>query len=663
MSIDIKFRYDASQLAPDNAASVAPQAGSSSHGTNTSTPAVKQNPAAVNPTTPQPQAGHRLQDFRANPNFSEHWSNSIWEKAARAPVSHALEDWKSELQEHPDRDLVEWFLHSLEFGFMIGVSKPDATPPDPIPKNHASAQEFPDVVANWLDGESKGGRVVGPFDDQPSPSDGSESFTSPLGLIQKVEGGKRRTTNDCTDGGVNPLILDETARVNYPTIESIAAKFATCQGGYAVVADVRAAFRNLPICREDLRFCCFRDLRGKFWVDTRVCFGGRTGPGLYELFAKLLQWIILRHIARWGLVVSERLLDDSCFVFRTLSDAVRGLATIKMVCAILHVDLADDKFQLSQSPTFLGYIWDLLALLLLLPPGKLERLDQKLLLWSSLKAGDQIMLIELMKLIGYLEHVSMVISAGRPFMRRLQRALSGFGRGVSSRQAHFTPVRVSSGMLEDIAFWCQLRRPSALSPAVAPPCLHFWLVRNRRSPVSALAARLAPWTNTMATDASPSGFGGFCSTSYFSDTWLVGNDGTQLLKATSTTFTEFLAVLFALRLYGPLYTGSAVRVFCDNAGVVQDWLSQSSPDSAPVQAVIRELTLLTTHLSIFLIITWIPTAANRLPDYLSRQGTVPRDPTLDVCLEPLRRRSVVPLAWREEAWALSRGAATPAKTT
>jgi hypothetical protein len=578
-------------------------------------------------------------------------------------VSSALDNWKTELLEHPDRELVDWFIHSLQFGFKLGISNPDASPPDPMPKNHASAQEFPDVVAKWLNEESTGGRVVGPFDDKPAPADDSDPFINPLGLIQKVEGGKRRTTNDCTDGGVNPLIQNETARVFYPSIEAIASKFSECQGGYAVVADVRAAFRNLPICREDLRFCCFRDLNGKFWVDTRLCFGGRTGPGLYELFAKFLQWIILRHMARWGNAVSERLLDDSCFVFRSLPDAVRGLATIKMVCALLHVELAEDKFQLSQTPTFLGYIWDLVALLLLLPQGKLDKLDKKLLLWSNLKAGDSIMLIELMKLIGYLEHVSMVITAGRAFMRRLQRALSGFGRDITSRQAHFTTLRVSSGMLDDISFWHQLRRPSSSSPTVAPPCMHLWLVRNRHSPISALADRMAPWTNTMATDASPTGFGGFCSTSYFSDSWLADADGNQLLNATSTTFTEFLAVLFALRLYGPLYAGSAVRVFCDNTGVVQDWLSRASPDSTPVQAVIRDLTLLTTHLSIFLCITWIPTTANRLPDYLSRQGTIPRDPFLDVCLEPLRRRAAIPLAWREEAWALSRDAASPAKTT
>ena len=124
------------------------KAWNSSPEADTTTPGAGQSPAASvpNSTDPQPQARHRLQDFRADASFNEHWSNSIWEKATRAPVSHALDDWKLELHEHPDRELVDWFLHSLEFGFKIGISRPDATPPDPIPKNHASAQEFPDVA-------------------------------------------------------------------------------------------------------------------------------------------------------------------------------------------------------------------------------------------------------------------------------------------------------------------------------------------------------------------------------------------------------------------------------------------------------------------------------------------------------------------------------------
>ena len=104
---------------------------------------------------------------------------------------------------------------------------------------------------------------------------------------------------------------------------------------------------------------------------------------------------------------------------------------------------------------------------------------------------------------------------------------------------------------------------------------------------------------------------GFCSTrNIIIVTGLLDVDGIQLLNARNsvnvvdkrlpTTFTEFLAVLFALRLYGPLYAGSAVRVFCDNTGVVQDWLSRASPDSTLVQADIQEPTLLTTHLSFFL---------------------------------------------------------------
>lgn len=45
-------------------------------------------------------------------------------------IHQARDHWVFLLQDHPDRVLVNWFLHGLQFGFLVGSSLP--TPPDAI---------------------------------------------------------------------------------------------------------------------------------------------------------------------------------------------------------------------------------------------------------------------------------------------------------------------------------------------------------------------------------------------------------------------------------------------------------------------------------------------------------------------------------------------------
>ena len=459
---------------------------------------------------------------------------------------------------------------------------------------------------------------------------------------------------------MNPLIHEDTARVCYPAIPGIAEKFLECRNGWAVVVDVRAAFRNLAVCREDLHFCGFRDTEGRFFVDTRVSFGGRTGPGLYDILGQLLQWVVVNHLAKWcpGLV-SERLLDDSCFVFETKEQAMRGLAEIKAICFRLHVELAADKFQVSQQPLFLGFVWDLVRQLLSLPLPKLEKLDAHLAVWGKLELGQEARLLDLMKFVGFLEHTAMVLVVGRPFMRALQRATAGFGQGVTRRQAHFLRVKISAAMREEILFWAGLRAGSRGCPLV--PHLHFLLVRCRRAAISPRLLGMIPVSHMIGTDASPSGFGGMCRGRHYFGAWSPGPGGQQLLTApgSSTVFTEFLSVLFGVRLYGASFAGSLLRVFCDNAGVVQDWLTQSSPSSPAAQAVIRALARELAVCAVYLVIVWIPTEANVFPDYLSRQGELAGSkPQLDACMGAALRDNIQE-AWLEEAWSML-GAPGPA---
>ena len=110
----------------------------------------------------------------------------------------------------------------------------------------------------------------------------------------------------------------------------------------------------------------------------------------------------------------------------------------------------------------------------------------------------------------------------------------------------------------------------------------------------------------------------------------------------------------AVRLFARMFSGSIVRVFCDNMGVVQNWLSQSSPSSDPIQQIIKAISIELMGLGVYMVVEWIPTLDNVVPDFLSRQGIgAEEDLSRDIRLELAScTRYHVPQEWLAQAWAL-----------
>lgn len=170
--------------------------------------------------------------------------------------------------------------------------------------------------------------------------------------------------------------------------------------------------------------------------------------------------------------------------------------------------------------------------------------------------------------------------------------------------------------------WIRLRVP------------HLLLVRGRRTAISPRLLSMIPGSHTIGTDGPPSGFGGMCRGRHYCGAWSPGPGSQGLLTATGspTVFMEFLSGLFGVQLHGARFAGSLRRVFCDNAGVVQDWQPPSSPAAqAMIRALARELAVCAVYPGI----AWIPTTeANVFPDHLSRQSErVGSNPQLDAAWE------------------------------
>ncbi len=70
---------------------------------------------------------------------------------------------------------------------------------------------------------------------------------------------------------------------------------ASGAGSLMVKLNLEQAFHQIPVRPEDWHLLGFT-WAGKFYYDLVLCFGLRSAPYIFNLFAEALHWIIQRHI-------------------------------------------------------------------------------------------------------------------------------------------------------------------------------------------------------------------------------------------------------------------------------------------------------------------------------------------------------------------------------
>ena len=79
-----------------------------------------------------------------------------------------VEKWEAALLSHPDGAFVSYLIRGMTWGFRIGVDR-HIQRCKPCRKNMMSANQYPQVVEEYLASELEAGRVVGPLDLQKYP--------------------------------------------------------------------------------------------------------------------------------------------------------------------------------------------------------------------------------------------------------------------------------------------------------------------------------------------------------------------------------------------------------------------------------------------------------------------------------------------------------------
>ena len=136
--------------------------------------------------------------------------------------------------------------------------------------------------------------------------------------------------------------------------------------------DIKHAFRICPVAPEQWPLLCFEWL-GHFFTDTRLPFGSRSSPFIFNTFAIALAWIVL-HFGRLAFLIHY--LDDYFLANVTTAGCRHDMDVFLDICKQLGVPIADDKLEGPATRiTYLGIEIDTVAMTIRLPADKLEKIN------------------------------------------------------------------------------------------------------------------------------------------------------------------------------------------------------------------------------------------------------------------------------------------------
>lgn len=188
-------------------------------------------------------------------------------------------------------------------------------------KNLVSARRDPSTVARLLEEELSNGFLVGPFSFPPF----SVIRVSPLGLVFGKYSNKGRLIVDMSSPhnllntpSLNDLINKTDYTLKYIGIDDATAKIQYLgQGTKMSKTDVRNAFKILAVKPEHWPYQCIKH-KGKYYVYTRLVFGCRSSPYIFNQLSEAIVWIAKTYL-NWSipfiywttLLISHRLQETA----------------------------------------------------------------------------------------------------------------------------------------------------------------------------------------------------------------------------------------------------------------------------------------------------------------------------------------------------------------
>ena len=477
---------------------------------------------------------------------------------------------------HPDRTLVNYVINGLKVGFDIGF-KGDIIITQP--KNLLSANQHKIEITKAIITEVQRHHTSGPFQSPPFEN----LHCSPIGAV--IKNGKCRLVMDLSQPkgmSINEFINKDDYSVQYTHFD-VATDLVRQQGvgTYMSKVDIKHAFRLLPVRPDDwplLGYCW----EGQYFVDTRLPFGLRSSPAIFNQFANLVCWVIKFFYALSKLV---HYADDFFLVSKQVEDTARNeLILLQQAFSYLDIPLGKDKILgPSTSMTYLGIEINSVDLTISLPQEKYNDILLELKYWLKRKNCTK---QQLLSLIGKLSFVCKVVRPGRIFLRRL------INLSTSVEKLHHH-INLNLQTLADIKWWHTF--------------LPTW---NKTSIIPDHYETLSSDIH-LFTDASNIGLGAVYGKAWLQSRW------SERFSLLSIDFKELFAIVAAASTWGSQWEGKRIVFVTDNLPITQIW-DTGTTKSKEVMNLVRELFLIAAKKGFSVSMRHIPGIFNSIADALSR---------------------------------------------
>ncbi|XP_073485049.1 uncharacterized protein [Aquarana catesbeiana] len=413
---------------------------------------------------------------------------------------------------------------------------------------------------------------------------------SPIGLVKGKFSNKLRLVYDLSTPhcshipSLNSLIPSEEFTLKYSTVDSaIQSIILAGAGAWLSKADISDAFKLLPIDP-----CLWRwhgiKWKGLYYFATKLTFGSKSSPWLFDTFAQSLSWILSQHASCQKVI---HYLDDFLLIEKPNEPPV-DLNSLRTIFHNLNVPLADKKVEgPAQIVTFLGIILNTHTMQASLPPDKLTPIRTVIHTFTNTQGCTK---KQLQSLLGMLNFAIRIIPQGRSFVSRLLVFLSQ----VQDPDLIF---KLDKAAVADLARWDDF--------------LTNW------NGISMFIPSASPTSPQIITDAAAStGFAAIFGHHWFAAPWPPEILSIPGFSQSSSMF-EIYPIVAAAHVWGNNWVGQTVTFSTDNLATASI-INKGRSKSLAIMSFLRRLVQLSLQHQFNVLCVHIPGKCNTSADALSR---------------------------------------------
>ena len=371
-------------------------------------------------------------------NYNECPDNSFWEKFPKRDLPLVAETTVNVNAFEEEIELVKNFMTSTELrraGKVIedlrqgaeAFQKTELPPVNTVNAKSAleNGEVLTDTIATWI----KKGFVAGPFDSPPLPG----FRVNPLGAVVRngkvrpilnMSGPKNKSFNDNVD-------RDKLERLHMGTAKQFGTALRAA-GKDAVFSkfDIQDAYKLIPAKTEDYRLQGFSWL-GKYFVETRMSFGGVPSPCNFDRLGKTKDLIVCIKSSTPRSSVFRALDDSPCVgpkdshIPKGFSEEMREFCNKTSIPLAPNCPKADKAFESVTKGTVLGVGFNSSTMNWFLSKEKAEKVMRRC--WLTIRSSHASLeqLQQLMGSINDLAQMSPLLKFHKRSGNALLRKFSG----------------------------------------------------------------------------------------------------------------------------------------------------------------------------------------------------------------------------------------------